>query len=429
MKNKTIKVNYLARVEGEGALLLKVKNGQVSDVKLKIFEPPRFFEAFLRGRKFDEAHDITSRICGICPVAYQMSAVHAMENAFGVKVGGQIRALRRLLYCGEWIESHTLHIYMLHAPDFLGFDDAFQMAKDHRAEVERGLALKKAGNDIIKFLGGREIHPVNVRVGGFYKTPHKRDFAELKETLEKARDAAFETVRWTSRFDFPEFKMDYEFVALRHEEEYPFNEGRIVSSKGLDIAANEFEEHFEEKHVEHSNALHCYLKTGGNYFVGPMARYNQNFDKLSPFVRETALEAGLSPVCRNPFQSIIIRSLEVLYACDEAIRIIEEYEKPETDAVEIEPKAGVGFGCTEAPRGLLYHRYELDEKGFILDAQIVPPTSQNQKTIEEDLRHFVEQRLSLPDEKLQWECEQTIRNYDPCISCAAHFLKMEIERE
>ena len=427
--DKTIKVNYLARVEGEGALYLKVKNGQVSDVKLNIFEPPRFFEALLRGRKFDEAHDITSRICGICPVAYQMSAVHAMENAFGVKVEGQLRALRRLLYCGEWIESHTLHIYMLHAPDFLGFDDAFQMAKDHREAVERGLQLKKAGNEIINFLGGREIHPVNVRVGGFYKTPRKSEFSALKETLEKARVMALETVRWTSEFEFPDFEIDYNFVALRHADEYPFNEGRIVSSKGLDIGAEEFDDHFEEKHIEHSTALHSYFKTGGNYFVGPMARYNLNFAKLSPLVREAAKEANLSNVCRNPFQSIVIRSLEVLYACDEAIRIIDEYEKPEVDAVEIIPRAGVGFGCTEAPRGLLYHRYELDENGFILDAQIVPPTSQNQKTIEEDLREFVQTRLSLSDEKLKWQCEQTIRNYDPCISCATHFLNLEIERE
>jgi coenzyme F420-reducing hydrogenase alpha subunit len=425
--HKTIKVNYLTRVEGEGALSLQVKDGRVTTVKLKIFEPPRFFEAFLRSRKFDEAHDITSRICGICPVAYQMSAVHAMENAFKVKVPAQIRALRRLMYCGEWIESHALHIYMLHAPDFLGYDDVFQMAKDHRAEVERGLSLKKTGNEIIKLLGGREIHPVNVKVGGFYKTPDKREFISLKEELENAREAALETVRWTSQFSFPDFKSDYEFVSLSHPDEYPFNEGRIVSGKGLDIRADEFDIYFEEKQVEHSNALHSNLKTGSNYFVGPMARYNLNFEKLSPLVRETALGSGLSQVCQNPFQSIIIRSLEVLYACDEAIRIIDEYEKPETDAIEIEPKEGVGFGCTEAPRGLLYHRYKLDENGFILDARIVPPTSQNQSVIEEDLRRFVEPRLKLPVDRLKWQCEQTIRNYDPCISCATHFLKMEVE--
>src|ERR1051326_1842337 len=191
-KTRTIKVDYLARVEGEGALLVKIKDGAVADVKLKIFEPPRFFEAFLRGRKFTEAPDITSRICGICPVAYQMSAVHAMEDACGVRVEGQLRALRRLLYCGEWIESHTLHIYMLHAPDFLGYESAVHMAKDFREIVQRGLQLKKAGNEIVALLGGRAIHPVNVRVGGFYKTPAKADFKPLAEQLKWARDAALE---------------------------------------------------------------------------------------------------------------------------------------------------------------------------------------------------------------------------------------------
>lgn len=216
MKSRTIKVDYLARVEGEGALYVKVKNSTVVDVKLKVFEPPRFFEAFLRGRRFIEAPDITARICGICPIAYQMSAVHAMEDACGVKVGGPLRALRRLIYCGEWIESHALHIYLLHAPDFLGYADAIQMAKDYPEVVQRGLQLKKVGNDIMTLLGGREVHPINVRVGGFYRAPTKRELALLAERLKWARDAALETVRWTATLPFPEFEQDYEFVALRH---------------------------------------------------------------------------------------------------------------------------------------------------------------------------------------------------------------------
>lgn len=428
MTKKTIKVDYLARVEGEGGLYIKLKDDAVVDVKLKIFEPPRFFEAFLRGRDFTEASDITARICGICPVAYQMSAVHAMENAMGVKVDGPLRELRRLLYCGEWIESHTLHIYMLHAPDFLGYPDAIQMAKDHKEVVERGLKLKKAGNQIVSFLGGREIHPVNVRVGGFYKLFSKQEFEPLIEALKWARDAALETVRWTAKLPFPEFEQDYEFVALKHPEEYPFNEGRIVSNRGLDIDCSEYEQHFREEHVEHSNALHSVLKERGAYFVGPMARYNLNFDQLSPMAQQAALEVGLGKECRNPFKSIIIRSIEVLYACDEALRILESYEKPERPYVPVEPRAAKGFACTEAPRGILYHHYQLDEQGKILDAKIVPPTSQNQKIIEDDLSKFVPQYIQLPQEELTWRCEQAIRNYDPCISCATHFLKLDIER-
>jgi len=422
-------VDYLARVEGEGALYIKIKGDTVTDVKLKIFEPPRFFEAFLRGRNFTEAPDITARICGICPIAYQMSSCHAMEDACGVTVDGQLRALRRLIYCGEWIESHVLHVAMLHAPDFLGYESAIHMAKDHPDIVQKALKLKKIGNEIVALLGGREIHPINVRVGGFYRVPTKSELRELVPNLQWARDAAYEFVRWTGTLEFPDFEQDYEFVALRHPDEYPFNEGRLVSNKGLDIAIREYEEHFVEEHVEHSNALHSVIKGRGNYFVGPLARYNLNFDKLPPSVQKAAQEAGLGPVCRNPFKSIVVRAVETLYACEEALRIISEYEMPEKPYVEVRPRAGVGCGCTEAPRGILYHRYRIDDQGIILDAKIVPPTSQNQKTIESDLWHFVPKNINLSKEQLTWKCEQAIRNYDPCISCATHFLKVEIERE
>lgn len=427
-KNKTIKVDYLARVEGEGAFFVKISNNAVTEARLKIFEPPRFFEAFLRGRAYSEAPDITARICGICPIAYQMSAVHAMEQAFGIRIDGQLRALRRLAYCGEWIESHTLHVYMLHAPDFLGYPDAMHMAQDSPAIVKRGLQMKKAGNAIIAFLGGRAIHPVNVRVGGFYRVPTKRAFEPLLEQLKWGREAAIETVRWVAQFAFPDFTQDYEFVALRHPQEYPMNEGRLVSNKGLDTAVNEYEDHFIEEQVPYSNALHSRLKERGAYFAGPLARYNLNVDRLSPLVQEAARAAGLGSTCHNPFQSIIVRSLEILYAFDEAVRLIEQYEPPASPCVEVHPSASSGCACTEAPRGILYHRYRIDEGGLIREARIIPPTSQNQKTIENDLRTYVEQHLHLPEAQLTWQCEQAIRNYDPCISCATHFLKLQIER-
>ncbi|NDJ86375.1 MAG: Ni/Fe hydrogenase subunit alpha [Chloroflexi bacterium] len=426
---RTFQVDYLARVEGEGALYVKVKDDRVTDVKLKIFEPPRFFEAFLQGRQYSDAPDITARICGICPIAYQMSSVHAMEDALGVTVDGPLRELRRMIYCGEWIESHVLHVYMLHAPDFLGYQDAIQMAQDHPEVVQNGLKLKKIGNALVTLLGGREIHPINVRVGGFYKTPTKRQLRELTDDLKWARDTALETVRFTAGLPFPDFEQDYEFVALRHPDEYPFNEGRLVSNRGLDIDIKDYNEYFTEVHVSHSTALHSRIKERDAYFVGPLARYNLNYDRLPPLVQEAAREAGIEGSCKNPFKSIIVRSLETLYACDEALRIIDAYEEPEAPFVPIEPHAGVGHGCSEAPRGILYHRYELDDKGDILHAQIVPPTSQNQKTIEDDLWHFVEKAIDLPDDKMLWHCEQAIRNYDPCISCSVHFLKLDIERE
>jgi coenzyme F420-reducing hydrogenase alpha subunit len=428
MARRTIKVDQLARVEGEGRFTVVVRDGQVERAELSIFEPPRFFEALLRGRDFSEAPDITARICGICPVAYQMSAVHAMENALGIAVTGPLRDLRRLLYCGEWIESHTLHITMLHAPDFLGYDGAVEMARDHGDIVRRGLSLKKAGNEIIALLGGREIHPINVRVGGFYRVPRRRELKPLAERLEWAREAALETVRWAAGFEFPERERNYTFVALRHSAEYPFNEGHIVSNRGLDIDAAQYDDHFEEIHVARSTALHARLRGGGSYLVGPLARYSLNFDRLSPLAQEAAREAGLGPVCTNPYRSILVRAVEVLYACDEALRITAAYEDPDAPAVSVAPRAAIGHAATEAPRGLLYHRYRMDADGTIAEARIVPPTSQNQAAIEEDLAGYIGGFLELPDDALRVRCEQTVRNYDPCISCAAHFLRLDIDR-
>jgi len=429
MANRTIRVDYIARVEGESALDLQIRDGRVTSARLKIFEPPRLFEALLRGRGFAEAPDITARICGICPVAYQMSSVHAMEDALGVRVDGQLRALRRLLYCGEWIESHALHVVMLHAPDFLGYQDGIQMAAKHGDAVRNGLALKKAGNELMRLLGGREIHPVNVRVGGFYRVPGRAELAPVVEGLKRARDIAVATARWVAGFPFPDYERDYEFVALRHPNEYAINEGHIVSNRGLDIAAADYDSEFEERHVAHSTALQSVLKRRGSYLVGPLARYNLNFDRLPADAQSLARETGLGPVCRNPFKSIIVRAIELVYACDEALRIIAAYEPPAAPSVKLEPRAGVSHACTEAPRGILYHRYELADDGSIRTARIVPPTSQNQLAIEEDLCEVATRALDLSDDALRDRCEQTIRNYDPCISCSCHFLKLALHRE
>jgi coenzyme F420-reducing hydrogenase alpha subunit len=428
MATKTVRVDYIARVEGESSLELDVRDGTVEAVRLSIFEPPRFFEALLRGRGFGEVLDIVARICGICPIAYQMSGVHAIEDVLDIAVDAQIGTLRRLLYCGEWIESHALHIVMLHAPDFLGYPDAIAMARDHGDAVQRGLALKRAGNELLRLLGGREIHPVNMRVGGFYRVPSRAELAPVAETLKHARDQAIETLRWAAAFPFPEFTRDYEFVALRHPDEYPMNSGRIVSSGGLDIAAGDYETEFLERQVPYSTALHSVLKRRGAYLVGPMARYAINRDRLPAEVRALADEAGLEPVCRNPYRSILVRAVEIVYACGEALRLIAGYERPARPSVPAEPRAGVGYACTEAPRGILYHRYRLDAEGTIQDARLVPPTAQNQGVIEEDLRQVAAAGLDLDQDALKANCEQSIRNHDPCISCAAHFLKLHVHR-
>ena len=430
MTERTIAVDYLARVEGEGSLKVRIHGGEVEDVALQIFEPPRFFEAFLRGRAYTEAPDITARICGICPVAYQMSSTHAMERALGMKVDGPLRELRRLLYAGEWIESHALHIYLLHAPDFLGYPDAVHLAKDHPEAVRRGLALKKTGNHLMQLLGGREIHPINVRVGGFYRTPSVDELLALRPELERALTLAEETVRFAAGLEFPDVEEDYEFVALRHEHEYPMNEGEVVSNRGVHIPMSQYEDVFEEQQVPHSTALHSVRKEAGSYLVGPLARYALNFDHLGPHAQHAAKEAGLGTVVRNPYRSIVVRAVEILYACEEALRILDHYSPPPAPYVEPPSSfpASVGMAISEAPRGMLYHRYRLSPEGLIEEAKIVAPTSQNQKRIEDDLRHLIARSLSLDDAGLTGACERAVRNHDPCISCSTHFLALDIER-
>ena len=426
--DQVLKADPLARVEGEGAMRVVVRDGQVADVELRIFEPPRFFEAFLRGRAWTEPPDITARICGICPVAYQMSACQAIEDACGVVVPEEIRLMRRLLYCGEWIESHALHIYLLHAPDFLGYDGAVEMAADHRDLVERGLALKKAGNALMALVGGRAVHPVNVRVGGFYRLPTRSELLALRPQLERALDDAVATVRWVAGFDFPDFEQTQEYVALRSPHGYPLEGGTVVSSTGRAFEVAAFGDVVFEEHVARSNALHARLDGRTTYVVGPLARYSLNHGQLSDLAREAARDAGLGPECRNPFRSIIVRAVEVVYALDEALRIIDGWHGAPEPAVAVPPAAGVGHGATEAPRGVLYHRYELAADGTIRDAVIVPPTSQNLASMEEDLHRFVQDRLHLPTDELTLRCEQAVRNYDPCISCATHFLDLTVER-
>lgn len=424
---RTLSVGALTRVEGEGALHVTLQDGALHSVQLNIYEPPRFFEAFLRGRAHTEPPDLTARVCGICPVAYQVSACNAIEDVCGVRVDDELVALRRLLYCGEWINSHALHIYLLHAPDFLGYPDIVGMARDHREIVERGLALKKAGNRLMEFVGGRAIHPVNVRLGGFYSVPTRSEFKPIEEQLRRALDDAVATVEWVSGFEFPDLELDHEFLALTAPGEYPIENGVIARSSGPTFEVADFTDHVAEAQLPHSTALHATLD-GGRHLTGPLARYSLNAPALSPIAAQAATRAGLSGECRNPFRSIVVRAVEVVYAIEEALRIIDEYQRPSRPFVPVPARAGVGHGVSEAPRGLLYHRYRIDEAGLVSAATIIPPTSQNQGAIEADLARLVSDNLSLDDGALTELCEQLIRSYDPCISCSAHFLTLTVQR-
>ncbi|MFJ5117190.1 Ni/Fe hydrogenase subunit alpha [Kitasatospora sp. NPDC088548] len=449
--SRVLHVGSLARVEGETALHLRMDGEEVAEARLAIYEPPRFFEAFLRGRSYTEPPDITSRICGICPVAYQLSACRAVEDACGAVVDGQLAALRRLLYCGEWIESQTLHIHLLHAPDFLGRDSVIDLARTHRADVERGLRLKQAGNAIMEMLGGRAIHPVNVRLGGFHRTPTAAELRPLAERLRRARDDAQQTVRWVAGFEFPDAGCDHDLLALARPGSYAIESGtptvmaapraaglpagsdRRLPTRSFEV--HEFGEHVVESQVSHSTALHSLLD-GRRHLTGSLARYAISGRWLSPIALQAAWDAGLGDprrgtVCRNPFRSIVVRAVEVLYAVDEALCLIEAYDPPPRPYVDVPVRAATGHGATEAPRGLLYHRYAIDGEGNVTEAALVPPTAQNQGAIEEDLRHVVQERLragAATDEELTALCERAIRNHDPCISCSAHFLDLTVER-
>src|SRR3990172_3908760 len=369
-----IQVPVLARVEGEGTLELHVRDGAIEDLRLRIFEPPRMFEKLVEGGEYTGIPDMVARMCVICPVAYQMSAVHAIENLFGVQPGPWVRDMRRVFYCGEWIQSHSLHIHMLAAPDFLGFASITEMARQHADEVRRGLRLQALGNEIIRLLGARSVHPVGARIGGFHHAPARAQVDALREKLQAALPEAEGLVRWTAALNLPTEEQEFTAVSLRHPREYPMNEGRMVSNRGLDISADRFESRFVEHQEAHSTALHC-LHDGKPYLVGPLARLNLNLDRLPAPVRNLADSLGVKFPSRNMYHSIVARAIEIVVAIREAIRLLEAYAESSETYISVTPRAGTGYGYTEAPRGLLWHRYDTDAAGVVIKACIVPPTS------------------------------------------------------
>jgi sulfhydrogenase subunit alpha len=431
-KKRTIRVGALARVEGEGALHLVMSGGRVEEVHLEIFEPPRFYEAFLQGRYFMEVPDITARICGICPIAYQTASCYALEKAMGVfdELDAPIQRLRDLIYCGEWIESHVLHMFMLHLPDFLGYESVVSMARDHGGIVRRALRIKKAGNAIVELLGGRSVHPVGMCVGGFYSCPDPKDAASLLPEIRAClADMAELALFLAQKVTYPDLKQDYEFVALCPDDEYPMNLGRIKSNRGLDVDQQEFGEAVEERQVEYSNALFSVIKGRGAYLVGPLARLNLNHEKLHPVAANllpgVSAAVGKNLPWDNSFLSLPARALETVHALALAADILESYMPPSRCRIPISPRAGYGGHGTEAPRGLCWHDYRTESDGSISFARIVPPTAQNQMCIEQDLYKIAKQVVDLDDETAAMRCEHLIRNYDPCISCSVHFLKFE----
>jgi sulfhydrogenase subunit alpha len=419
---RLIKTDYLARVEGEGGVVIEITDGAISKVHMRIFEAPRFFEAILRGRPYQDVIDFTARICGICPVAYQMSSVHAIEKIFSVTVSPPVRELRRLLYCGEWIESHALHVYLLQGPDFYGLESAWA-GKEYLEIAKQGLRFRKLGNEILTVLGGRPVHPVSVRVGGFFTVPGRKTLASLLPELEKAYAESLQAIRWSASLDFGDPLDETEFIALGNSAEYPLNEGRVVSTKGLDAAFEDFLGSIEEYQADYSTSLHSGIKKEGMlipYIVGPLSRLNVNHERLPEEIRSAMSGAGISLPLRNIRMALIARVVEIAYAFHEAIRIIIDYEEPERPYADVEPAGGTATWITEAPRGMLIHRYELDDRGTVKSAAIIPPTSQNLAHMEKMIGNFARAHIGDRSDHLRKETEKIIRSYDPCISCSAH---------
>ena len=428
-RNITIQVPVLARVEGEGALDLTIRDGAIDDLQLRIYEPPRLFEQFVCGHSPDSVLDMVARICGICPVAYQMTAVQALEQAFNIKVSDWVEQMRRVFYCGEWLQSHALHIHLLAAPDFLGFNNVAEMATRYADEVRRGLRLQTLGNDLIALFGGRSVHPVVVCVGGFYHAATAKAVSAMRERLLAARDEGSELIQWTASLPLPDQTQAFVSVALQEPDRFAMNHGRIVSSNGLDIDVTEYEQHFREFQAPHSTALHALLHDQP-FLVGPLARLNLNQHALPATLQDQLGQTGIRFPSQNMFHSIVARAAEIWLIINEAIDLLEHYQRPDATHSEWQPRAGTGIAATEAPRGLLWHRYDTNADSTVTRARIVPPTSQNQAQIEADLRQSLQSfGLDQDDQALRLRGEMVIRNYDPCISCATHFLRLNVTRD
>lgn len=422
---KKVEVCYVARVEGQGAINVEVTSSGNARAQFAVFEPIRFFEAFLVGRKYHEVHELASRICGICPIAHQTTALRAVENALKVEVTPQTRALRRLLALSGWIQSHTVSLYFLTAPDYLGFDSAIGMANKNVDAVKQGLRLKKLGNDLSEIVGGRAVHPISAVVGGFTKAPGKEALAEIRQRLKREKKDIWSTVDLFRSFDYPEIDRKTELVAISSDGEYAVNEGRLRSSSGLDSPEEEYRIHVQEKEVNYSNTKNS-LINGNDFLVGPIARVNLNYQKLTPDAKKAAELLGLNLPCFDPFTNIKARVVEVVYALDECMRIIDTL-RLDFDEQPIQAEIGTsceGAALTEAPRGLLYHWYKLDSFGVVQKADIVPPTAHNSASIEASLCALAPKILK-KSQDLTLGCEKLVRAYDPCISCSVHVARLE----
>jgi sulfhydrogenase subunit alpha len=435
-RDLNLNIEYLTRVEGHGNIVVNVKQGRLETCHLDIIEAPRFFEGLLRGRSIFEAQHITSRICGICSCSHSLASIQAAEDALSIIPSGQTIKLRKLLLYFEILDSHLLHIYFLAAPDLLGVKSFVPLIETHNEVIRRALQLKKNCNDLCGILAGRHIHPISMTIGGFTKLPGKKDLDAMLDLLEGMRHDIEDTVGFVSTFKFPEFERDTEYVALVSDDgEYPLLTGDIGSSDGVRMNKKEYKKVTNEFVVPHSSAKHTKLSRE-SYAVGSLSRFNLNYDKLQPKAKEAAHVLGIKTGCINPFLNTVAQMVEIVHCFNEAVSIVHDLKDIGIDHTEeivvglnegsrIPVKAGNGVGAVEAPRGTLFHNYEIDENGIILNANCIIPTSQNLNNIEKDMEKLVPEILDKSDEEITHSLEMLVRAYDPCISCSTHLLDVK----
>jgi len=411
----------LTRVEGHGHIILHTSDGKIDKLLWEVVESPRFFEAMLRGRHYDDVHHIASRICGICSIAHTTCSIQATEAAFGIQPSEQTLLLRKLLYDAELLESHVLHALFLVAPDFLGTDSVFPLVATHKDVVVMALRLKKLAYNLAEALAGRKTHPLSCMVGGFARLP---DPAELKAFRKKLEDALVDldtTVKLFKTLRIPDFTRETEYIALKDPKEYAFISGQIASTDAGTVPVDKYLEVTNEFCVPHSTAKFTKNKRD-SYMVGALARFNNNYDQLSPRAKKAAKELGLSAPCHNPFMITVAQVVETIHALEDSINLIDKILarglKEENNAVKV--RAGRGIGAVEAPRGILFHDYTYDANGILTKANCIIPTNQNHNNIQKDLEALAPRLLNQPEDKLRLTLEMLVRAYDPCVSCSTH---------
>ena len=427
--NLNIEVSPLPRVEGHGDLVLNVKNKKIEKLQMRIPESPRFFEAMLVGRNYTEPSHITSRICGICSVAHTFTSIKATEATLGVKLNEQIVKLRKLINHGEYIQSNCLHVYFLAAPDFLGVGSVIPLVKTHPAVVNIAVNMKKVGNEIVRIIGGRAVHPITTVVGGFTKLPAEEGLHKIKEMLKSLYPDLETSLKVFKTLKIPAFERETEYISLSDKYEYALYDGDIKSSDGWTIKAQDYLSKIKEKVVQHSTGKHCWASRDA-YMVGALSRFNNNYLQLSDNAKTYAEELGLKSPGYNTFMINIAQFIEIIHSVDDSMKLIDELLEAGLDEskamVKINVKAGRGVGAVEAPRGLLIHDYTYDEKGKVTKANLIIPTNMNYANIEKDLEAFVPQIIEKSEDEIKLGCEMLIRAYDPCISCSTHFLNVKL---